>query len=185
MYNNIIKELLNKIEVLPVELLVRYLQARCSLSENLARQSIYAAARDRICCISEDGTIVAKQRGLAFDSKYRKKAAALAAIIQFLPDSADFICSKFPWVLTFLKGDKVVQVCYIENNYEIALSNIIKDIPVAEDDRPYYFRIGILENPEGFEKMKAVGFRHFCCVDDKYKVKGLVNVEKEDAWDDI
>ena len=74
MYNEVIKKLLKKIEVLPKKVVILYLMKVYGLSENMANQALFAACRCRACF--DKGDYVARMPYLDMDSAMMKRAKA-------------------------------------------------------------------------------------------------------------
>ena len=156
MYNEVIKKLLHKIEILPENLVVMYLMKAYGLSENMARQAVYSACRNRTCY--KKGDYLARLPYIETDSSLMKKAAAFRLVIEFLPDSQDFNVGYSPWLVSFLRGNNLVQVCYIERNMELVSSMMIAEKAVPKDERASIKRIAIIENGSDIAKVKSAGF---------------------------
>ena len=109
MYNEVIKKLLHKIEILPENLVVMYLMKAFGLSENMARQAVKPHDWSRTCY--KKGEYLARLPYIETDSSLTKKAAAFRLVIEFLPDSQDFTVGYSPWLVSFLRGNNLVQVC--------------------------------------------------------------------------
>ena len=152
MYNEVIKKLLHKIEILPENLVVMYLMKAYGLSENMARQAVYSACRNRTCY--KKGDYLARLPYIETDSSLMKKAAAFRLVIEFLPDSQDFNVGYSPWLVSFLRGNNLVQVCYIERNMELVSSMMIAEKAVPKDERASIKRIAIIENGSDIAKVK-------------------------------
>lgn len=184
MYNEVIKKLLHKIEILPENLVVMYLMKAFGLSENMARQAVYAACRSRTCY--KKGECLARLPYIETDSTLLKKAAAFRLVIEFLPDSQDFNVGYSPWLVSFLRGGNLVQVCYIERNMELVSSMMIAEKSVPKDERELIKRIAIIENGCDIAKIKNAGFAYFCTVDDDFSLKIIAKMpDIESAWADV
>ena len=184
MYNEVIKKLLHKIEILPENLVVMYLMKAFGLSENMARQAVYAACRSRTCY--KKGEYLARLPYIETDSSLMKKAAAFRLVIEFLPDSQDFTVGYSPWLVSFLRGNNLVQVCYIERNMELVSSMMIAEKAVPKDERTSIKRIAIVENGSNISKVKNAGFAYFCTVDTDFSLKIVAkNSDLESAWADV
>lgn len=183
MYNEVIKKLLRKIEILPETVIVIYLITVFNLSENQARQAIYAACRNRACY--KKGDNIARTPFIEMDSNLMKKAKALRVSLEFLPDSQEFICAAHPWILAFTKGDKLVQVCYIEHNMELISSMVIAEKPTPASERDSIKRIAIVEENCDLSKIKAGGFAYYCTVNDNFKLTIIAKCDPAKAWDDV
>ena len=184
MYNEVIKKLLHKIEVLPENIVVMYLMKAYGLSENMARQAIYAACRSRACY--KKGDCIARLPYIETDSTLRKKAAAFRLVIEFLPDSQDFNVGYSPWLVSFLRGNNLVQVCYIERNMELISSMMIAEKAVPQEERASIKRIAIVEEGCDITKIKNAGFAYFCTVDANFSLRIIAkNSDIESAWADV
>lgn len=182
MYNEVIKDLLRKIEILPETLIVMYLMKMFGLSENMAHQAVFSACRSRACY--KKGDNIARVPYVEEDSQLRKKAKAFRVLIEFLPESKDFIC-EFPWLLAFTKDNKFVQICYIEHNMELVSSMMIAEKPIPKDERSAIKRIAIVENECNLSKIKAAGFAYFCTVSDDYVLNIVAKCDAAEAWADV
>lgn len=184
MYNEVIKNLLRKIEVLPEALVVMYLMKAYGLTENMARQAVFAACRNRVCF--KKGDDLARYPYLDSDSTLRKKAMAFRLVIEFLPDSQDFNINFSPWLISFLRGNNLVQICFIERDMEYVMSRMIADKPIPAEERNFIKRIAILENGCDVDKVRKAGFAYFCHVDAGYGLKIIrKNNDVQDAWSDV
>lgn len=185
MYNDVIKKLLHKIEILPETLVIMYLEKAYGLSENMARQAIFAACKSRICY--KVGDCIQRLPYLESNSELRKKALAFRLVIEFLPDSEDFSVGYSPWLVSFLRSNHLVQVCIIERNMELVSSRMIADKPVPADERECFKRIAILEPGCDIRKIKKAGFAYFCEVNGQnYDLHILAkNADVKDAWADV
>lgn len=184
MYNEVIKKLLRKIEILPEKLIVMYLMKAFGLSENMARQAVYAACRSRSCY--KKGDFIVRLPYIESDSSLVKKAAAFRLVIEFLPDSQDFSVGYSPWLVSFLCRNNLVQVCYIERNMELVSSIMIAEKAVPEDERKAIKRIAIVESGCDINKIKSAGFTYFCTVDTDFSLEIIAkNSDLESAWADV
>lgn len=183
MYNDVIKKLLKKIEVLPKKVIIMYLMKVCGLSENMANQALFAACRSRACF--DKGDYVARMPYLEMDSAMMKKAKAFRVLIEFLPSSKEFICAQYPWTLAFTCQNSLVQIGYIERNMETVSSSLIAGIAVPESERANIKRIIIVEEGCNLSKMKRAGFSFFCTVDDSFELKILGKCKEDEMWDDV
>lgn len=182
-YDKIIKDILAKIEGLPVVLVMAYLKNAHNLTANTAQQAIYAATRNRIC-YKKDEWIV-RTPYVEIDSALKNKAKAFRLVLEFLPDSMNFICSQYPWLLSFTKEQFIVQVCKIAKDMELTTSMMIAQIPVPQEDRQYIKRIAILDDGCDITKIRAVGFSNYCTIDDQYFLKVVNNITPDEAWSDM
>lgn len=183
MYNEVIKKLLKKIELLPETLIVMYLMKMFGLSENMARQAVYSACRNRACY--KKGENIARTPFIEEDSSLRKKAKAFRVLLEFLPDSQEFVCENSPWLLAFVKGDKFVQVCFIERNLELVTSMMIAEKPIPKDERHSLKRIAIVEEGCDLKRIKAAGFAYFCTVNELFQLKIIAKCDEKEAWADV
>ncbi len=186
MYNEVIKELLRKLQIVPEDLLVLYLRTMFPdvMTENLARQQIYSACRSRIAF--KKGNYIAISRFVEPDSSADKLAKAFRIAIHFLPESRTFVKASSPWLLSFPKGSNLIQVCYIENGMEFVTSKMIAEKPVPLSDREEIKRIAIIENVANLEKIKAAGFVNFCTVENDFVTfKIAAKCAPEEAWADV
>lgn len=183
MYNEVIKSLLRKIEILPEILIVMYLMKMFGLSENMAHQAVFSACRSRSCY--KKGDNVARVPYVEEDSQLRKKAKAFRVLIEFLPESKDFICEFSPWLLAFTKDNKFVQICYIERNMELVSSMMIAERPIPRDERSAIKRVAIVESECDLSKIKAAGFAYFCTVDENFALKIIAKCDAAEAWADV
>lgn len=184
MYNEAIKSLLRKIEVIPEALVVMYLMKAYGLTENMARQAVFAACRNRVCY--KKGDNLARLPYLESDSALMKKALAFRLVIEFLPDSQDFNVGSSPWVVSFLRGNNLVQVCIIERDMEYVSSRMMAEKPIPVEERAGIKRIAILENGCDISKIRKAGYTYFCQVDSDYGLKIIQkNNNIEDAWADV
>lgn len=183
-YNEVIKQLLKKIEILPRNLVVMYLMKMYKISNNMAVQAVYAACRARVCYAKGDN--IARAPYVEMDSSLMKKAYAFRLVIEFLPDSQDFDVGFAPWLITFLRNGNLVQVCYIEHHMELATSMMIAGRPVPESEREFIKRIAIVEDTCDIEKIKHAGFSYFCTVGSDFSLKIVSKINNLDAaWEDV
>lgn len=184
MYNEVIKKLLRKIEVLPEVLVVMYLVKAYGLTENMARQAIFSACRSRVCY--KKGNDIMRVPYLEPNSDLRKKALAFRLVIEFLPDSEDYMVGYSPWIISFAKGNNFVQICTIDTNMEFVSSRMIAEKPIPATEREYIKRIAIVQPGCDLSKIKKAGFTYFCQVDENYGLKIIAkNADIQDAWSDV
>lgn len=181
-YEKIVRTLLEKIEGIPEILVVAYLRKAHNLTENTAHQTVYAAVRNR-AAYKKDGWLL-RTPYIEVNSALRNKAKAFRVVLEFLPDSMNFVCSQYPWLITFSRGQFLVQVCKIDADMELTTSMMIAATPVDKHDKPYIKRIAIVEPSCNFEKVKKVGFSNFCVVDDDFVMEVINNIPPEKAWED-
>lgn len=183
MYNEVIRKLLQKIEALPEKLVVLYLMKMHNLSQPMAVQALYAAYKSRVA-YQKNGYLV-RNPYVEINSALRNKAVAFRVLLEFLPESQEFICSMSPWILSFMKGNLYVQVCRIENGMELSTSMMIAGKSVPAADRAAIKRIAIVEPGCHLEQIKAVGISHFCTVDDDFKLEIIKKTDPKEAWNDV
>lgn len=181
-YEKIVRNLLEKTGGLPEVLVVAYLRKAHNLTENTAHQTVYAAVRNR-AAYKKDNWLV-RTPYVEIDSVLRNKAKAFRVVLEFLPESMNFICSQYPWLITFSKGQFLVQVCKIDADMELTTSMMIANVPVNKNDKTYIKRIAIVDPLCSIEKIKMVGFSNFCVVDDDFVLEIIKNIPPEEAWRD-
>lgn len=185
MYNDIIRQLLEKIEILPEALLIRYLvRAFPSITPMFAKKAIHSACRSRVGF--RKGEFICRTPYLEVDSNVMKKIKAFAVMLDIVKGKCDFVCSQYPWILGFTHNKYYIQICAIEHNMELVRSKLIADKPVTLQERDVVRRIAIVDAGCDISKIKAAGFFYFCTVDDDYRVTIIAkNIDKEGAWKDV
>lgn len=191
MYSEAIKELLKKIDALPEYLVVLYLRKVYGLTENLARQTLFAACRARACYPDNKGWI-RKTAYTEIDSMSIVRAKAFRAICEFLPDSRTFCVASHPWlyVCNAKSGDKdfLVQIGYIPSGKETISSMLVASRACSIADREYIRRIVIVEPNVNLNLVKAAGYTHFFTVDEKsenWNLEIVRRVPDKEAWNDV
>lgn len=189
MYNEAIKELLAKIDALPEELVVMYLRKVYPLTENLARQTLYAACRARACYPDNKGWV---RRGpyTEMDSMSVVRAKAFRAICEFLPESKTFCSCGHPWLYacdaTSRGKSYLVQIGYISKGKETITSMLVAGQPVPQEDRDFMRRIVIVDPTCNLDLIKLAGYTHFFTVDEKtWELEIVRRIPDEEAWKDV
>ena len=184
MYDEVIKKLLKKLDMLPEPLLALYLMKVYKLSENMAHQAVYSACRNR-SCYKLNGNYIARSGFLEPDSNTAKLAKAFRVLLEFMPETQHFVVASYPWLLAFSNGKNFVQIGYIERDMELVSSMVIAEKPVPMEDRRSTKRIAIMDVGCDVSKMKAAGFSYFCTVSDDFSLKVVAKADPEGAWDDV
>ena len=184
-YNDIIKKLLKRIEVLPKKVVILYLMKAYNLSANMANQAIYAACRAKACFEINDGDYIARLPYIKAERNTIQRAKAFRVALEFLPDSQEFVCAQHPWLLAFVSSGSLVQVGYIERDMEVAESSLIASIHVPVEDRATTKRIIIAEEGCRLDKMKRAGISFICCVNDAFDIEILEKRYGDDVWNDV
>ena len=183
MYNEAIKKLIRKMEILPEVLVQMYLMKKYNLSENMAYQATHAACRAR--CTYKIGTCLAATPYITMDSAHMKRAKAFRVYLEFIQKSDGFTVPGYPWTLAFNSGVNYVQVCCIERDMELVSSKVIADKPVPAEDRQTIKRIAIVDPGCAIQRIKAAGFTYFCTVSDSFQLKIVSKCNPETAWNDV
>lgn len=184
MYDEVIKKLLKKLDIIPEPLLVLYLMKVYKLSENMAHQSVYAACRNRTC-YRVNGDNIARMSFIEMNSNYMKLAKAFRVLLEFMPSTQNFVVASYPWLLAFSNGKNFVQICYIERDMELVSSMVIAEKPVPKEDRASMKRIAIIDAGCEVSKVKAAGFAYFCTVSDNYQLNIVAKADPMKAWNDV
>lgn len=185
MYNDVIKKLLKKIEIIPEDLLVIYLMNMCNLHEKKARQAIYAACRGR-ACYRVAGEYIASSSYIEWDSAKAKLAKAFKVFMSIAPEKDDFTRPTYPWLLSFTKDNIWYQIGYIERGMEFVTSSMYADQEIPEAQRASIKRIAIVEKDCDLSQLKQAGFTRFCTVDEAYVLKIVAKIDDvEEAWKDV
>lgn len=184
MYDEVIKKLLKKLDIIPEPLLALYLMKVYKLSENMAHQAVYAACRNRTC-YKVNGNNVARTSFIEMNSNYMKVAKAFRVLLEFMPGTQNFVVAAYPWLLAFSNGKNFVQICFIERDMELVSSMVIAEKPVSQEDRPSIKRIAIMDTGCDVSKMKAAGFAYFCTVSDNFELRIIAKSDPEKAWNDV
>lgn len=183
MYNEAIKKLIRKLEILPEVLVQMYLRKKFNLSENMAAQAAHSACRAR--CAYKVGNCLAAAPYIKMDSAHMKRAKAFRVYLEFIQKSDGFTIPGYPWVLVFNSGVNYVQVCCIDRDMELVSSKVIADKPVPMEDRKTIKRIAIMDPSCSIDRIKAAGFSHFCTVSDNMELKIVAKRSAEEAWNDV
>lgn len=183
MYNEVIKQLLKKLDIIPERLLAMYLMKKYNLTENMAHQAIHAACRNRSAY--RVGDCVARAPFIEYTSAEKKRAKAFRVFLEFLSQAESFRIADYPFILSFATGKNYVQVCYIERGAELSGSMVISNIPVPSIERPTIKRIAILEDGCNIAMIKSAGISHFCNVSDEFSLKIIKKTDPKTAWNDV
>ena len=184
MYNEVIKKLLRKYEIIPEDLVVMYLMKAYGLSRNMAEQAVFAACRSRAAY--KRGDYLMRVPYLDANSTTQKKSLAFRIVIEFLPESDDFETGYSPWLASFIKDGNLIQVCYIERGMELLTSMMVGEKPVPVEDRSSIKRLLIVEPGCDLSKIKKAGFSHICTIDGSYNIAILAHFDDvEEAWRDV
>lgn len=100
MYDEVIKKLLKKLDIIPEPLLALYLMKVYKLSENMAHQAVYAACRNRTC-YKVNGNNIARTSFVEMNSNYMKVAKAFRVLLEFMSGTQNFVVAAYPWLLAF------------------------------------------------------------------------------------
>ena len=104
MYDEVIKKLLKKLDIIPEPLLALYLMKVYKLSENMAHQAVYAACRNRTC-YKVNGNNIARTSFVEMNSNYMKVAKAFRVLLEFMPGTRTLWSQRIRgcWLLVMVK----------------------------------------------------------------------------------